>query len=240
MTAKRRPHSDAKPAAAARIAPHGDGGYERGHLKKAHILATALRIFGTTGFREATTRQIADEAGVNLPALKYYFGGKEGLYLACAHEIVRRYVEATGPAIAEVGKAMQSPMDAATARRHLKQVLMALADLLMRSKETQIWTLFIQRELANPSVAFDVLYSELWKPGVELCAALIGIAFELPPRSDEARVRALLLIAGVVTFNSGRPVTDRLLGSLKTDEARHALVSRIIAEQIDQMGARPT
>src|ERR1700682_2998925 len=66
-------------------------GYQKGKETQARILEVALKTFGNEGFKGATTRQIADDAGVNLPALKYYFGGTEGRYLACAHAIAARY-----------------------------------------------------------------------------------------------------------------------------------------------------
>src|SRR3546814_5183520 len=61
-----------------------EGGYAKGEQTRARLLAAALDCFGPDGFEKVTTRQIATRAGVNLPALTYYFGSKEGLYLACA------------------------------------------------------------------------------------------------------------------------------------------------------------
>ena len=50
--------------------------------KKDHILDVAERIFSEKGFDGASTRLISGEAGVNMAMLNYYFGSKEGLFLA--------------------------------------------------------------------------------------------------------------------------------------------------------------
>src|SRR4051812_47075478 len=50
--------------------------------KKDHILDVAERVFSDKGFDGASTRLISGEAGVNMAMLNYYFGSKEGLFLA--------------------------------------------------------------------------------------------------------------------------------------------------------------
>ena len=49
---------------------------------KAKILAIAEDLFAELGFDAASTRLIAKKADVNIAMLNYYFGGKEGLYMA--------------------------------------------------------------------------------------------------------------------------------------------------------------
>jgi AcrR family transcriptional regulator len=50
--------------------------------KKDHILDVAEKVFSDLGFDGASTRTISGEAGVNMAMLNYYFGSKEGLFLA--------------------------------------------------------------------------------------------------------------------------------------------------------------
>lgn len=50
--------------------------------KKDYILDVAERVFADKGFDGASTRLISGEAGVNMAMLNYYFGSKEGLFLA--------------------------------------------------------------------------------------------------------------------------------------------------------------
>src|SRR5262249_54776144 len=124
----------AKPEAMAALAltPKGEAARER-------ILAVALEAFGRRGFRNATTREIAEAAGVNLPALKYYFGSKEDLYRACAKSVVDRY-RAQTDAIAEQARAvLVSRPSPEAARLQLKELMHALTILLTGSREAPIW-----------------------------------------------------------------------------------------------------
>ena len=50
--------------------------------KKDHILDVAEKVFADLGYDGASTRTISGEAGVNMAMLNYYFGSKEGLFLA--------------------------------------------------------------------------------------------------------------------------------------------------------------
>lgn len=68
------------------------------------ILAAASRVFGSEGFRGATTRQIATEAGVNEVTLFRHFSTKEELLTAAAEsgsastiERLRAFAPPTAP-----------------------------------------------------------------------------------------------------------------------------------------------
>lgn len=50
--------------------------------KKDHILDVAEKVFSEVGFDGASTRMISGKAAVNMAMLNYYFGSKEGLFLA--------------------------------------------------------------------------------------------------------------------------------------------------------------
>lgn len=47
--------------------------------KQLHIMDAALRLFADQGFTKTSVRAIADEAGVNLAMISYYFGSKQEL-----------------------------------------------------------------------------------------------------------------------------------------------------------------
>ncbi len=46
----------------------------------------ALHSFAEKGFEGASTREICEVAGVNISAIRYYFGDKAGLYRAAFTE----------------------------------------------------------------------------------------------------------------------------------------------------------
>ena len=55
---------------------------ERGERARTRLLSEASRIFAEKGYATASTREICLAAGLNVAAIHYHFGGKEGLYRA--------------------------------------------------------------------------------------------------------------------------------------------------------------
>ena len=210
-------------------------GYRKGEETRARILAVALAAFGSEGFAAVTTRQIAKAADINLPALTYYFGNKQGLYLACAHEIVARYREGVGGVAAVSADALREPLTAYAARVLLKRLFAALAHFLLASRGAHDRTLFVQREIASPGPAFEILYAELWRPGIELAAELIGRTADGRLSETETRTRAVLMISSLTGFLSGGPVIARAAG----DADYETLVVAALDEQIDALAAAP-
>lgn len=219
----------APPTAPLRTAADG---YRKGEETRARILAVALAAFGNSGFAGVTTRQIAREAGVNLPALTYYFGNKRGLYLACAHAIVAGYREGMSAVALTAYAALREPLAADTARTLLKQLFAALTRFLLAMPGIQNPSLFVQREIASPGPAFEILYAELWRPGIELATELIMKATDGQLTETQAQVRAVLMISSLTGFLSGLPVIARTAG--KAD-----YTALVIAALDDQIGSLP-
>src|SRR5271163_4162490 len=95
----------------ARVPKHrhtAGGGYPRGEETRARIVAAALKLFGEHGFEGASTRDIAKNAGVNAPALQYYFDNKEGVYLACVEYIAACVWDFMSAAAADAEQALEA------------------------------------------------------------------------------------------------------------------------------------
>lgn len=195
---------------ASKARASAETGYRKGEQTRQRILEVALRAFGDASFKAATTRRIAEAAGVSLPTLQYYFGDKEGLYRACAEAIVDRYRRRTRAAAAAAAEAMKDGA-AETARLHLKAVIRALAGFLVGSREAEGWAQFVARELRDPGPAFEILYEKLWRPGVSITARLIARILDVPEGDTATRIRALLLLSSLLAFQSGRSIALRTM-----------------------------
>src|SRR5688500_8221065 len=57
-----------------------------GEQARERLLLSALRLFADQGFAKTSTREIAEAAGANVAAIRYYFGDKAGLYRAAFTE----------------------------------------------------------------------------------------------------------------------------------------------------------
>ncbi len=220
----------AKPVAGAdslALTPKGEAVRER-------ILTVALEAFARSGFRNATTREIVEAAGVSLPALKYYFGGKEDLYRACAEAVVDRY-RAQMDGIAHDARTMLAGRPSReAARAQLKALMHALAILLTGSKEAPTWGRFIARQMNDTGKGLEILQKQLWAPGIELVAQLIATIGDYDATS--ARIRAIWLISNAMTFQAGRPILLQLTGWRQIGSEELKMLFAIIDRQIDEIG----
>jgi AcrR family transcriptional regulator len=211
-------------------------GYRKGDETRKRILDVALKAFGEAPFLAVTTRRISEAADVSLPTLQYYFGSKEGLYLACAEAIVERFRRHTTVAAAEAAEGLKQDCTAQTARGLLKSVIGALAGFLAGSKEAERWAQFVARELRDPGPAFEILYASLWRPGVDLTARLIARIQGSPESDPSARIHALLLISSLLAFQSGRSISLRAMNWSKIGHAELAVILSGLDSQIDAIG----
>lgn len=187
-------------------------GYAKSGDTRAAIVAAALAEFGMAGFAEATTRRIAEAAGVALPAIVYHFGSKQGLYLACAEEIVARYHQRAAGLASEAGFALDDAVDPDRCRAYLRRILRILLRIFAQTDEGQARADFVAREMRDRGPAFDILYDQLWKPGVAIVARLVAGAKARDVPGDADIADALMLISSLLAFHAGRAVSLQLLG----------------------------
>ncbi len=55
--------------------------------REQQIVTIAIAQFAARGYANASVVQIAHEAGISKPLIYQYFGSKDGLYLACLHDV---------------------------------------------------------------------------------------------------------------------------------------------------------
>jgi AcrR family transcriptional regulator len=60
--------------------PGAEAATDKGERARARLIGEASRIFAEKGYAKASTREICVAAGLNVAAIHYHFGGKEGLY----------------------------------------------------------------------------------------------------------------------------------------------------------------
>ena len=61
-----------------------------GDNTRALIIDAAGELFGEHGYDGTTSKAICERAQVNLAAINYHFGGRDGLYRAVLHEVHQR------------------------------------------------------------------------------------------------------------------------------------------------------
>lgn len=169
------------------------------------LLTAALDVFGRYGFDGASTRRLADTAGVNLQAIPYHFGGKQGLYVATAEYLA----EVIAGHVAEMRQRVSrhlSELDAAgmalsveQARHFLTEIVETMVVLFV-SKKSETWARFIIREQMEPTAAFERVYAGIMGPMINMGRQLIGTILQDDPASENVRLRSLSFIGSLLVF----------------------------------------
>jgi len=187
------------------------GGYARGDETRTRIIEAALRRFGEDGYTRASTRQIAQEAGVNPPALQYYFEGKEGLHHACAEYIGERFRTAMHKSYA--WSEQVDPSDPSAALDALCSILDALADYLFDTREKPDWSAFMARGQGDDGneTGYRLLKKTVSEELHGHCFRLVGSIIGMPPTEPQIRLRTLAILGQLMVFHFSRShALDRL------------------------------
>jgi AcrR family transcriptional regulator len=180
------------------------GPYRNSAETRQKLIHTALTLFGAYGFDTTSTRDIAARTGVALPAITYHFGSKEGLYRACAEHVVERYRTSMQAGVAAIQADMPRTRD--SARAALRQVIAMLATILLDTADDDGWMTFMLREMNGAGLAHDLLYRNLWEPGLTLVAGLVTAVQGRSEPTAEDRLEALLLLSSFSAFGPARRV----------------------------------
>lgn len=215
---------------------HQSGNRERGEEARRQLIEAGIEVFALYGYEAASTRMIVEKAGVNLAAIPYYFGSKEGLYRAVAEHIVTHI---GGPAALSTMQRVEAALNNPQLPR--EQALLLLHDLfdgfvatLLSTNTPELWTRFIFRELMHSTSIFDILNEQVVQQTICPCAALIGRIIDKPDDDPECLIRAFSLFGQVLIFRTVREAALKNLGWQEFSGAHLDLIHSIIRQQINQ------
>ncbi len=205
------------------------GARQRGEDTSRRILETALSLFAAEGFDSASTRAIAEHAGVNLPAIQYYFGSKEGLYRAAIAHIGEQAADAITPIAARVQTALAT---GTPSRARLIDLLCEMVDALVTlfldenlpGRESR--SLFVSRVEIEHTAALDPLNEIMRQKVLAPTSALVGRLLGRPAGDEEVVLRTLMILGQAKIFCSGSVV--RALGWDTVGERRVAAVKALV------------
>lgn len=179
-----------------REAPHAD------------LLNAAIELFGRSGFEGASTRAIASACDKPMSAITYHFGGKRGLYLACARHIAEILGERIQPVLESI-----DALDVLSAtREEIEAALIPLVEAgvaIVTDPRLDTVAMFMLREQAAPTEAFDLLYERVMCPLLTSIAGLLAAAANPPIEPERARVLAIMLMGQILMFRTCRATTMR-------------------------------
>ncbi|MBS0519620.1 MAG: CerR family C-terminal domain-containing protein [Proteobacteria bacterium] len=186
------------------------GSYARGEDTRRRILQTALEVFAAEGYEGASTRLLAERAGVNLPAIQYYFGSKEGLYRAVIENIVQHNEMHLAPLSLKLKVALDDP---ATPKERLLDLLCEMLEsfvaLLSSGGQDDSRRLFYARAEIECTAGLDFLHKHSSRQVFDPCLALVARLLHKSTDDPDCIVRTLMLL-GQATIFCNRGVRDAI------------------------------
>jgi TetR/AcrR family transcriptional regulator, regulator of cefoperazone and chloramphenicol sensitivity len=220
-----------QPTALPEIGRARPGAQQRGEDTRLRILQTALQVFAAEGYEGASTRTLAQRANVNLPALQYYFGNKEGLYRAVVDHIGENVERRIAPVTAQIHARLAG---GEISRAQVLELLCRMLDAfvaLVTDQSAPDWearAMFFARAEIEQRSALDTLHQRVTRQILEPCAVLVGRLTDQPPDAEQTLLRTVALIGQVTVFCNRK--AHQALGWEHLDEARIRAIQAMVRE----------
>jgi len=210
----------------------GDLTAARADTPRQRLLDAGLVIFSRDGYEAATTRDIARQAEVNLAAIPYYYGGKEGLY----HVVVQSIADLIGLRFAESSCDIAALLDARppASRKALfsafKRILSTFGRFIIGSQAAALFAPIILREQMHPTAAFDILYAGGLGQGHRTACRLVARLMGRSEDDAEAVICTHAMLGQILAFRAAREVAMRRIGWTHYSDEHLAVIERVVLE----------
>ncbi|MDE2229679.1 MAG: CerR family C-terminal domain-containing protein [Alphaproteobacteria bacterium] len=216
----------------------------RGADTRRRLIETAIEVFAAHGYDGTSTRLLAERAGVNLPAIQYHFGSKEGLYRAVVGYFADYIERQMAPIGGRVRAALASgkPSHAATLAL-LTELLENFVALIFEGGDgdtrasVESRKLFIARAELERSAALGSLYATMRRCVGEPCAALVARLIGRSLNDEQTWLRATAVLGQAAVF-CNKPAAHTLRWK-SVNGTRVRAVQRIVCEQTRAIFAEP-
>jgi len=171
---------------------------------KAQLIEAAIAVFGAAGYDGASTRALAKEAGANLAAIPYHFGGKRELYLAAA-QVIADYARDRFAEVIELldGSAAADP------GRCLGEALAHLLEIVVENAEPHSWTSFLARCVYENDEAYALIHETAVAPLVDRLSLTAAMLADRDLDSEAIRLHISAIVTGIVSLRFLRGILFR-------------------------------
>lgn len=200
---------------------------------RQRILDTSLGLFAEHGFKGVSVRDISAAAGVNIAAISYHFGSKQGLYHTIFETVLDedegRFAEQLANVARLLGRAGGDPALLAAA---VEILAAGMVGRIATFEHAHWFSVLLARELALPGELFELLYRRRAEPVLGAMTRVVAAARGVTAEDPAARLSANLLYGQIGNLVFSRPLLWRQLGWDRYTPGRVDLLTRTITELI--------
>ena len=183
------------PAAESGRAPRQDV-----EAARARLLRSGLRLFAQQGYAKTSTRELAEDAGVNVASISYYFGDKAGLYRAV-------FSEPLGAPRAD-GARFDRP--GLSLRQALTELFDELLEPLRMGDTARLCMKLHFRELLEPTGLWEQQMAQGFRPMHDALLTVLRRHFGGAQADDELQRLAVCICGLGVHLHVGHDVIEQL------------------------------
>lgn len=192
---------------------------------RERLLDNAERLFAEKGFSGVSIREITADAGCNLAAVNYHFGGKKKLYLAVFSERWASRGSRIRQAFLQAMEGKKNP--------GINQVVSAMARAFLEGpltdSERRIHIQLMQRELSEPGEALDMIAEQVMRPFIRELTDIMSPYFKSGVSRNRLQLNILSILGVALYFFLAQPVVSRIMGKTYDGKFKSELVSHITA-----------
>lgn len=188
MINKKRPAKEGPaPASVSPAIRSGRASRSDGDATVRHIIAQAGVLFAKRGYADTTSKAICEAASVNMAAVNYHFGSRDGLYLVLLKEVHREVMSLDF--VRQIGHSVAPPAD---------KLYQLIEGLLRATYDAKSWHIRLwARELLAPSPLLSQIMEEDTLPKFEVLRDVIAELTGMPVTSPQL-LRSVLSVMGPV------------------------------------------
>ncbi|MHA1564855.1 MAG: CerR family C-terminal domain-containing protein [Alphaproteobacteria bacterium] len=205
-------------------------GHDRGAETRDQLIDAALRLFAIHGYHGVSTRMVTKEAGANLAAINYHFGGKQGLYEAVIDNIAVNMGRLIGPIANQVREAIDSAgNDRQAIATAVHEFCLGFITALVGETSRRPMVGLVMREFSVPTEDFSVLFDKAIEPLHKTLSAIVAASCGEDPTDTNVIMRAHALLGMCISFAIARAVLCRRMDWQDYTPARVAAIGEAVA-----------
>ena len=187
------------------------------------LVMAALHVFADKGYEGASTREICEQAGMNISSIRYYFGDKAGLYRASFHGSM-----GDSPCNVNVEALVDLSLPEA-----LKLFFNEFLEPLKLGEEVRLVMKLHFREMIEPTGLWSEKIDDGIKPQHEAMVALLKQHLGLKRIDVDAHRLAFAIIGMAVHYYVGQDVVTTICPQLvNTPKAIEILAERLASYSV--------
>jgi AcrR family transcriptional regulator len=174
---------------------------------RRRLLETAAKVFAEHGFAAATIRMIAGRARVNVAAVNYHYGSKDGLYREVLRDVRRLAYERYPTTYGLDGEAAPEDRLHAYVRSFLMRTIGA--------ESVPGFGVLMMREMVEPTSALDMIVDEGIRSLFDQLVEIVRIIMGEETSNEEVLASARSTISQCMFYLFGRSVISRMAPARK-------------------------